>query len=404
LALLRLHLTKRSFSALLVHQSVILSWMYIFASSISNRYPDIASWSRAGFSFSAALSILAGVFFMRKTGIHSRTVYAWSLISPIITTSLIFAPKQWFLTAVCLLGALYGGFLLTFFTSFGESIAIGERGRIGAIIGFLAVVVMLFLTMISLISGFVGSVVLCSVLSIFSFFATRLATVNSEESRAEGEFSLTIMSGAKRDFFLYLMPWLMYNLVNAILGRYHTPLFDQFQISILAPMIISGAMSCMGALIGGFLSDLHGRRKALGIGLTSYGISAALSGLFFLEMQNVLPLLLSLALDGFSWGIFLVSFFYVIWQDLSSIYDSFYYYAGLSLYPVSIGLAQFLPSKTQFPLVSIALISCVLILSSNIFLVAAHELLSPELRRETGLFVYLEQVKAFFKKTSGKTS
>jgi hypothetical protein len=378
--------------------------MYIFASSISNRYPDIAAWSRAGFSFSAAFSIFAGVFSMRKTGIHSRLIYAWSLISPIITTSLIFAPKQWFLTAVCLLGALYGGFLLRFFTSFGESIAIGERGRIGAIIGFLAVVVMSFLTMISLISGFVGSVVLCSVLSVFSFLATRLATVNSAESKAEIEFSLTTTSGANRDFFLYLMPWLMYNLVNAILGRYQTPLFDQFQISILAPMITSGATSCIGALIGGFVSDLHGRRIALGIGLTSYGISTAFSGLAFLEMQNVLPLLLSLALDGFSWGIFLVLFFLVIWEDLSSIYNSFYYYVGLSFYPVSIGLAQFLPSKIQFPLANIALISCVLIFSSNIFLVSAHELLSPESRRETSLFVYLEQVKALFKKPSERSS
>jgi len=397
--LLKLHLTRRSFSALLVQQSVILSWMYIFGSCISDRYPDIAVWSRVGFSFSAALSIPVGLFFMRRASIRSRIIYAWSLITPVVTVSLIFVSELWFSIAVCLLGALYGIFLVRFFTSFGESTEIGERGRIAALIGFLAVLVMSFLTIISLISGFVGSVILCSALCILSFFTTRVAAVDSGESRVEREFSLTTTSEGNRDFFLYLIPWLMYNLINSILGRYHTPLLiDQFRIPAPAMMIISDAMSCTGALIGGFVSDMHGRREALGIGLTSYGIGAALSGIAFLEIQNALPVLLSLALDGFSWGIFLVLFFLVVWEDLSNIYNSFSYYLGLSLYPISMGLAQFLPSKMQLPLVSIALCSCVLIFSSNIFLVMARELLSPELRRETGLLVYLEQVKALFRR------
>jgi len=397
--LFRFQLTQRDFSALLIQQSVILSWMYIFGSGISNRYPNLAPWSRFGFCFSAVISIGVADFLMRKERIHSHFAYAWSLISPLATLSLLLASEFWFFVAVCLLGALYGGFVLEFFANFGQSTLIGERGRIGALVGSIAVLVMSFLTVISLLSGFVGSVVLCSVLCVLSFLTTRLVTLDSGKSKAEEAHSLERTSGTKRDFFLYLVPWLIYNLVNALLGRYQTPLFiDEFQISILSTVFLSDLMSCIGALVGGFVSDLHGRRTALGIGLTSYGISTVLSGLIFLETQNALPMVLSLVLNGFSWGIFLVLFFFVVWEDLSSIYNSVSYYVALSFYPLSIGLSQFLPSETQFPLAHIALVGCLLIFSSNVFLVAAHELLPPEAKKEIGLFVYIEQAKALFKK------
>jgi len=398
LELFKFHLAQSGFLAMLVQYSVLLSVVTIFAFSISNRHSDIVMWSNAAFSLSATLSIFV-FFFMGKPDMYSYSIYRWSLISPIIMISLMFASKLWFLIAACLLGGLHGIFLSIFSMSIGELTTTRERGRVGGFIGFASILIMSFLTVVSSVFGFAGSVVLCSILSVCPFLVTRLSTMSPVKLKAEKAFSFKVNRWIERDYFLYLMPWLIYNLVNAILGRYGTTLvIDRLQTPIVAMILFSDVTSCMGALVGGFVADMYGRKKALGIGLTSYGISTALSGLIFLERQNDLLVFVLSALNGLSWGIFLVLYFLVVWQDLSNIHNSFFYCAGIGFYPLSMGLAQFLPPNMQFSLVNLSLFSCVLIFSSNAFLVAAKELLSPELRKEFDLFVYLEQVKGFLKK------
>jgi len=359
----------------------------------------MSPWSNATFSFFAALSISVETYFIKKADIHSYYIYACSLLSPIITISLIFASESYFLIAVCLLGWFYGIFLLRFFMSFSELTMIRERGRIGGLIGFISILVMSSLTVVSLVFGFIGSVVLCSLLSICLLFTARLATIDPAKSTSEKTFSLKISYSRDRDFFLYLMPWVIYNLLNAFLGRYETTsLIDRLQLPFIPMMILLNVTSCIGALVGGLIADIYGRKKSLGIGLTSYGIGGAFCGLIFLGIQDSLLIFLLFALNGLSWGIFLVLYFLVVWEDLSNMNNRFFYYIGVVFYPLSIGLAQFLPSSIQISLVNLALVKCVLIFASNVFLIAAKELLSPELRKEFDVFVYLEQVKALFKK------
>lgn len=373
--------------------------MHIFASVISSRHPDIATLSSASFSFFAALSIFIGVYLRGKTDMDLFFTYAWSLTAPIITISLAFASQIWFLIAMCLLGALYGNFLTRFFVSFSDLTAIRERGRVGGFIGSISILVMSLLTVVSIFIGFFGSVVLCSLLSICSFLTTKLSAIDPPTLNVQRKSSPKTNSDSRRDFLLYLIPWLIYNLINSISGPYGTTsLIERFQISIVAVLVLSEITSCTGALLGGFAADIYGRKKALYIGLASYGISSAFSGLIYWEIQNRLLVFLLFALNGFSWGIFLVLYFFVVWGDLSNTSNSLSNYAGLGIYPLIVGLSNFLPSATQIAPQTLDFINCALIFSSNIFIAAANELLSPELRKEIDIFVYLEQVKAFFKK------
>lgn len=174
-------------------------------------------------------------------------------------------------------------------------------------------------------------------------------------------------------------------------------MIDRFQIPFASTLVLSDAASSIGALTAGFVADVYGRKKALGIGLTSYGISNALIGLIFSGVQNGFLVFILLALDGFSWGIFLVLYFFVVWEDLSNINNVTFPYAGIVSYPLIMGLARFLAQPIQLPLSSLALVKCVLIFSSNIFLVGAQELLYPKLRKETDILGYLEQVKTLFR-------
>lgn len=396
--MLRVHLTKRSFLALLLEYSVIFSWASVFIVGISNRRAHIATWSSAAFSLCVAFSIFLGIILMRKKDKHSYTFRAWSLISPIITLSLIFVSDLWFLIVVCLLGWLYGDLLLRFFRAFSRLTIIRERGRAGGLIGFVSIHVMSFLTVVSYSFGFVGSVALCSLLGLCTLFTAELGTVDPTKSETKQTASFNMAHWTTRDFLLYLMPWLIYNLVNSISGHYETSLLiDRFQIPFVSTLVLSDVASSLGALTGGFVADVYGRKKALGIGLTSYGISSAFIGLIFLGVQNGFLVFSLLALDGFSWGIFLVLYFFVVWEDLSDINNVILPYAGIVSYPLIMGLARFLTQPIQFPLSSLALVKCVLIFSSNIFLLGAQELLHPKLRKETDILAYLEQVKTLFK-------
>ena len=315
-----------------------------------------------------------------------------------ITLSLIFASDYWFLIAVCVLGWLYGDLLLGFFMTFCRLTMIRERGRVAGFIGFISIHAMSLLTVMSYSFGFVGSVVLCSLLGLCTFFTSKLGTVDPTRLETKQTASFKMPHRTTRDFLLYLMPWLIYNLVNSISGHYEISLLiDRFQISYVSTLILSDVASSIGALAGGFVADVYGRKKALGIGLTSYGISSAFIGLTFSGVENVSLVLSLLALDGFSWGIFLVLYFFVVWEDLSNINNVTFPYAAIVSYPLIMGLAQFLTQPLPFTLSSLALVKCVLIFSSNVFLVGAQELLYPRLRKETDILVYLEQVKTLFK-------
>lgn len=396
--MLRVHLTKRSFLALLLEYSVIFSWASVFIVGISDRHPHIATWSSAAFSLCVAFSIFLGIILVRKKDTRSYAFRAWSLISPIITLSLIFASDLWFLIAVCLLGWLYGDLLLKFFMTFSRLTIIRERGRAAGFIGFISIHAMLVLTVVSYSFGFVGSVVLCSLLGLCTFFTAQLRTIDPTRLETKQTASFKMAHWTARDFLLYLMPWVIYNLVNSISGNYETSLLiDRFQIPFASTLVLSDVASSIGALTAGFVADIYGRKKALGIGLTSYGISNALIGLIFSGVQNGFLVFILLALDGFSWGIFLVLYFFVVWEDLSNINNVTFPYAGIVSYPLIMGLARFLTQPIQFPLSSLALVKCVLIFSSNIFLLGAQELLYPKLRKETDILGYLEQVKTLFR-------
>lgn len=391
---------KRSFLVLLTQYSAIISWAFIFTLRIANHYPEIAAWSNAAFYFLAALSIFMAVHFKMKNDTNLYFTYIWSAISPITTILLIFASELWFLVAVCLLGGLYGWFVSMFFAHFSETTLIWERGRLSGFIVLISILVSSSLTVISLNLDFIWSVALCSFISILPVLIARLEL--SDQARSETEkdfFPKTDRSHLRKDSLLYLIPWLVYNVVNAIPGYYITAsIVDLFRMLYVEMMIFSNVGACIGALAAGMIADVYGRKKALGMGFVSYGIYFALSGLIFVGMQNGLSVLLLSSLEGFSWGIFLVLYFFVIWEDLSYIHNNISYLAAISFYPLSVVLSQFSQPTTPIPLVTLALVSCILIFSSNIFIIAAQELLSAELRKEFDLTVYLEQVKTFFRK------
>jgi hypothetical protein len=130
----------------------------------------------------------------------------------------------------------------------------------------------------------------------------------------------------RRDVLLYLLPWLMFSIVNFI----EIPLLD----SIMGPELtttlglIEFVILGIFAVIGGFMADSFGRKRVVITGFVLLGINYALLSVSF---GNPISWYLYTFLDGVTWGMFAVVFFMTVWGDLAmdSRKEKYYVLGGL---------------------------------------------------------------------------
>jgi hypothetical protein len=124
----------------------------------------------------------------------------------------------------------------------------------------------------------------------------------------------------RRDLILYLVPWIMFSLVNfseyPIVGK----VLGDFQLMAGS---IEFAISGVSALIGGVLSDLIGRKRIVIIGFVILGIEYAILGLFSWAQASWYVYTVC---DGTAWGLFASVFFMTVWGDLAETAEKEKYY------------------------------------------------------------------------------
>jgi len=383
-------LDKRNFMGLLIPFLTISGWYYIFSFYVLLVYlVQFGSWVFLLFNLCVVSSFLVGCFIDKFSGLFS--IYVWALVSPVITIPLIFLSNPFLIGAlVFVAGSLYGICTLSFFKYFGEQTEILERGRIGGFIGFIFLIFLPFL-LISGSLGLVNSVIVCVILNVSALL---LKTLNPER-RAKPKTILRKHSNSKRTFLLYIFPWLIFSVVNGMLGKIVAFwVMNLFPMVFLQMSIFQYFMSAVGALIGGIVVDWIGRKTGLITGLTLYGISTALSGIALLTNSYFLAFV-SFIISGVSWGIFLVLYFFVVGQDLADSGNG-RYYSGIIIFYLSLSFGYAMPQITVSPEI-IAFLSSVLIFLSNIFVVPAEELLPSHVVYERGITYYLYRLKKLFK-------
>jgi MFS family permease len=197
----------------------------------------------------------------------------------------------------------------------------------------------------------------------------------------------------KRTVLLYLIPWVLFSLINVTLAKNITfHVAQQVSSSLylfLTVLQIIGTI--FGALSGGVTADFFGRRGSLAFSLTLYGIGSALAGI----ANNYILLYFVYFANGLSWGILLVMYTFVIWGDLANKENCAKMYAlgFITFYLAqSIGLLP-LGSISQIPLVVSSLLSCLLIFLSNIPIFLAPELLPSDFREKIKIRLHMDSVK-----------
>jgi MFS family permease len=219
------------------------------------------------------------------------------------------------------------------------------------------------------------------------FFLLIKPTQKTAEKRTSVSFASVI---SQRSFLLYFLPWIMFSLVNYL----SMPVFNILDPNLVRLLItIENALTGTFAIVGGFLSDIVGRKRITITGFIMLGLGYAVLGIY---PGNLLSWYFYTLVDGVAWGIFSVIFIITIWGDLSYGASSQKYYAigGLpyfisSFLRLAIGsyIAETVSAYAIFSLTAFFLFLAVLPL------MYAPETLPEKRIRERELKGYVEKAK-----------
>jgi MFS family permease len=375
------NISPRKFASATLLTSGTLAWFFLLNTSeyqgprifqsMTPNDPFGAYLSQILFFSSAVFWSILGSFVGRKTN-RRKFLFSWILIGVIITILLPFLQGT-FLCILCsvFLGLSLGLGLPSSLSFIAETTVPEERGRVSGIIIFLTFVMAFSALVVARILGLglMGTVLLSAVLRSTSFFALVLDGI--VEKKEEKKTRLRI--GVYRDFLLYLIPWVLFN-IAAGLSLALIPIQDQAYASAVANgNTLRYICIAIFGLVAGSIADRFGRKQIIIIGLTMLGTGFALLG-FNMSPESTL---IYLTISGVAWGSFL-SLFIAVPGDLSipSLREKFYAIGTimplailLSLYTVPIGFLS------GYPAASISQILSLIIFLSIIPVLRAKETL-----------------------------
>lgn len=393
--LFNIKLRKRGLLALLILYLSASLWQYIFSSQIINHFVESNVWVQITFNFMIAISFFIGAFFVDKIN-PLKLIYLWAISTPLLMLlSAIVINSIYLWITISFLGILFGIGSLAFFNYFHSLTTLEERGRVSGFIIFISLLLTPLFSMLATYVGFLGAIALCIIFNLGTF--TILLLNPKDKIKLTSKENIETQSYSRRTLLLYLIPWLVFSLINGSLAKIVSlHLMQLFSDSFFQAILLQGLSAVFGALVSGIIADFFGRKMILSVGLVTYGISAAVSGIN--PTYNTFYLMA--IIGGFSWGVFLVGYQLVIWGDFSTRKHCAPFYAiGMIPFYLSRGLGfLFTPDILQISVENAAFISCSLIFLSNIPLFLAPELIPLEIKRRLDLRLYLHRVKEMLKK------
>ena len=336
-----------------------------------------------------ALSAFIGAIFLTRQ--RENRLLLWMMFGVLTTASLMtFQSNQIGTNAFLslLLGISIGMGLPSSLAYFADATAVENRGTYGGLIWLPVGFGVLML-------AFAYSIDVFWALSILAIWRASGGALFFGLSRLRGKQNLEAKKTSystilhRRDLMFYLIPWIMFSLVNfseyPILGN----VLKDFQVMAGS---IEFAISGVSAVIGGVLSDLVGRKRIVITGFIILGIEYAILSLFSRAQASWYVYTLC---DGIAWGLFASVFFMTIWGDLAETAQKEKYYvigglpyllAGFMAVAVQ-PFAENIEPATAFSLASFFLFVAVLPL------MYAPETLPEKKIKDRELRDYLEKAK-----------
>jgi MFS family permease len=194
---------------------------------------------------------------------------------------------------------------------FADCTVFENRGRSSGLIFFLTFLIapILFILIGDNVIVFSAISLVWRAVVLVMFFVFKPKKVKIEQ-RKHCSFLSVIRN---KPFLLYMVPWLMFCLVDRLervyLEAIFEPWFFEFFVVLVAPFV-----GLIFSLVGGLIADFIGRKRVIVTGFIAIGVEYALLGL----APTLLVSWYGYAfIDGIAWGVFMVIFILLLWGDLS---------------------------------------------------------------------------------------
>jgi MFS family permease len=337
----------------------------------------------------ACSAVVGAAFFSRARKTYLATWITAGALMTALSTTIAHNSTPVNMVLSLLLGVSIGAGLPSSLAYFADSTLVENRGTYGGItyaaVGFTTLAIGFPINIIN------NAVLAFAILAIWracglgAFLLPHGGIENSPERRHVAYSSIL----RRRDVVLYLIPWIMFSLVNfAEAPILKGVLGDFYDFAGLVEVALSGIF----VLLGGFIADLTGRKRVVITGFIAVGIEYAmlslLSGISISWYAYIV-------LDSFAWGMFASVFFMTLWGDLAENNQKDKYYAVGGLPYLFAGLLPMVlkpfvganQAGTAFSLASFFLFLAVLPL------MYAPETLPERRIRERELKEYVERAK-----------
>jgi len=323
-------LLQRDFLAVFIIIVSTFSWyfpLYLFFQSMLEKLEVESSFLLLAFGVQFVVAVgsaIVGTALARRFPSRDAFLSAWMFVGVIASVSMV-ALETFNMTYILLVSFVLGISLGLGFPSclayFGDYSVEENRGRLAGITFFGSYLGIFFMgLLLSFFSLIVGALILAAWrgIGLLLFLLTRSKQDYGKENVIEVSYKSVLLD---RSFLLYLVPWIMFCLINFL----EAPVLTVFLGEDFASFVPISEYGIGGfvALMGGWFADSVGRKRVVIFGFIMLGIAYAVLGLF---PSIILSWYLYIILDGVAWGIFSLMFYMVIWSELAGnrIKDKYY--------------------------------------------------------------------------------
>jgi MFS family permease len=372
---------------------------FVWYSMLYTLFPDFASHLSLSSVEEAVIIVVffAGIAFSALLGASMRIrstrlfFFVWITIGIASTLSLveIAASPLGALAASLFLGVSIGWGIPSILAYFAEFARIGNRGTFGGLIwgasGFLILFLAAALNGMNSSSKFV-------VLSLWRGLAliSPIFLMKNDERPTESvqQYSALLTD---RSLLMYLLPWIMFCLVNWTEAPIVSNLFGQ-NFYNQQVIFIQFALIGVFAFLGGFLSDKVGRKPLTIVGFIFLGIEYSSLGLF---SGQIVTRYLYICLDSAVWGMFAAVFFMAVWGDLAErrSKERFYLLGGLPYLLAGYLSVLVKPFVSSIPITSAFSLASFFLFLAVLPLLYARETLPEKAIKDRELRSYVEKAK-----------
>jgi MFS family permease len=353
---------------------------------------------RTIFYIAAIGSGLSGSLLSEKIR-RENILYVWMVLGVVSSFLLSFfysMPVAYVSIIFLLLGISFGLGMPASLAYLADYTEVENRGRISSVIFVATNLVTLPLAILFMgLNLETNSTILTAWrgMGLLIFILLKPRVTKSVETKEKVSFSSIIHN---RSFGLYLLPWIMFSLIDslekALLGDFIGPDFLSLILTI-EPIIASFFM-----LIGGLLADRIGRKRVVIYGFISLGVAYAIVGM---APAMTLSWYFYIAIDGIATGILWIIFLLILWGDLSQfgLREKYYVIGSVPFLARNIIPVMLIPFLTLVPANAAFSLASFFLFLAVLPLMYAPETLPEkkmEIRRLKG---YVEQAKKLVEKT-----